>query len=101
MCKVCQQCKREFFDEERVASMSGSILGDEYTDSYFLCPICQLYTMASWRDNFTGIETMSISGPISRQEGDASIALIMRCTRPWDKKCRCEAHRTYFRDMLD
>jgi len=98
---VCQQCKHDFLNEERAASMSGSILGDEYTDAYFLCPICQLYTKVSWRDNFTGFETMSISGPIPRGEGDAAVALINRCSRPWDKKCRCEAHRTYFRDALD
>ena len=98
---ICQQCSRDFSGEKPMVSMSGSIMGDEYTDSYFLCPICQLYTMVSWRDNFTGIETMRISGPISRQEGDTRVALISRCSRSWDKKCRCEAHRIYFRDTLD
>jgi hypothetical protein len=101
MCKVCQQCDRGLSDEERVASISGSILGDEYTDVYFLCPSCQFYTIVSWRDNFTGIETMSTSGPIPRQVGDASVALISQCARSWDKKCRCKAHRAYFRDALD
>jgi len=101
MFQICQQCKRKFLDEERIASISGSIMGDEYTDSYYLCPVCQVYTVASWRDNFTGIETMSISGPISKQEGDERVALISRCPRPWEKKCRCEAHRSYFRGMLD
>jgi hypothetical protein len=101
MCKVCEKCKHEFSGEDRAASISGSILGDEYTDSWFLCPICHLYTVVSWRDNFTGIETVRVSGPISRQDGDAMVALIGRCSRPWDKKCRCEAHRTYFRGTLD
>ena len=101
MCKICQQCKREFLEDERMASMSGSVLGDECTDSYFLCPVCQLYTVVSWHDNFTGIETMSVSGPISRQRGDESVALIRQCPRPWDKKCRCEAHLAYFRNTLD
>lgn len=101
MCKICLQCRREFLNEERVASMSGSILGDECTDSFFLCPGCQHYTKISWYDNFTGIETMSTSGPISQEDGDASVALIRRCDRPWDKKCRCEAHLAYFCNTLD
>jgi hypothetical protein len=98
---VCLQCKREFLNEERIASMSGSIMGDEYTDSYFLCPVCRVYTKASWRDDFTGGETMSTSGPISRHEGDERVELISKCARPWDKKCRCAAHLAYFGNWLD
>ena len=84
-----------------MASISGSIMGDEYTDSYFLCPVCRTYTVASWRDNFTGVETMQLSGPRSKAEGDERIQLINRCDRPWDKKCRCEAHLEYFGNSLD
>jgi hypothetical protein len=76
-------------------------MGDEHRDSYFLCPRCGLYTVVSWRDNFTGVESVSLSGPESKQEGDERIALIRRCSEPWDKKCRCEAHRRYFNDTLD
>jgi hypothetical protein len=97
----CSQCQRTFGEEERVASISGSILGDEHTDSYFFCPICQVYTVASWWDNFTGVETMTVNGPLSEEEGAERIELIGRCARPWDKKCRCEAHRAYFRGTLD
>ena len=97
----CMQCKRTFLKEERVASISGSIMGDEHTDSYFLCPVCGLYTVASWWDNFTGVESKSLSGPAAKQEGDERVALIRQCSRPWDKKCRCEAHRRYFNDTLD
>jgi hypothetical protein len=81
--------------------MCGSIMGDEYTDSYFLCPVCAVYTVVSWRDNFTGVETVNSHGPLARQEGDSRVKLIRQCVRPWDKKCRCEAHRAYFRDALD
>lgn len=97
----CMQCNRSFLDEERVASMSGSIMGDEHTDSYYLCPLCDVYTVVSWWDNFTGVESRSLSGPLSKQEGDARIELIRQCSAPWDKKCRCEAHRRYFNDTLD
>ncbi len=81
--------------------MSGSIMGDEHTDSYFLCPVCGVYTVAKWWDNFTGEETMSLSGPLSKQDGDERVTLIQRCSRPWDKKCRCDAHRSYFGNALD
>ena len=81
--------------------MSGSIIGDECTDSYFLCPVCGVYTLAQWWDDFTGEETLKLAGPLSKPEGDQRIGLIRQCSRPWDKKCRCEAHRRYFNDALD
>ena len=97
----CVQCKRPFSSEDLIASMSGSIMGDEVTDSFFLCPGCGAYTKVSWWDNFTGEETMNLSGPLTRQEVDARADLIGKCSRPWDKKCRCDAHREYFNDTLD
>ncbi len=95
----CLQCQRPL--DKPVASISGSIMGDEVTDSYFLCPGCDVYTVAKWWDDFTGEETMSLSGPISKGEGKARIELIGKCSQPWDKKCRCLAHREYFNDTLD
>ena len=97
----CIQCERPFLNEERVASISGSIMGDEHTDAYFLCPVCGVYTVVSWWDNFMGIESKSVSGPLSKHEGDKTIELIMQCSEPWDKKCRCEAHMRYFNGTLD
>jgi len=97
----CRQCRRHFNAEDRIASISGSIMGDEHTDSYFICPVCNVYTIFSWWDNFTGLETVSSSGPLSKQEGDAQVDLIRKCERPWDKKCRCDTHRTYFGGSLD
>jgi hypothetical protein len=97
----CIQCKRPFSSEDCIASISGSIMGDEHTDSYFLCPECRVYTVANWRDNFTGEETMTLSGPLSKQEVDEKVGLIGKCSSPWDKKCRCETHRAYFNDALD
>ena len=97
----CIQCKRPFVAEDRIASMSGSIMGDECTDVYYLCPSCQVYTVASWRDNFTGVESMHLSGPVGKEQGEEAVAIIGRCSEPWDKKCRCEVHRLYFRDALD
>lgn len=76
-------------------------MGDECTDSYFLCPVCRVYTVAQWWDNFTGVETMEVSGPLPKRNGDERIELIKKCARPWDKKCRCDAHRAYFNNALD
>ena len=44
---------------------------------------------------------MTLSGPVSKREADERIALIRKCSRPWDKKCRCDAHRAYFHNTLD
>ena len=97
----CKQCRRPFTAEDRITSISGSIMGDESTDCYFLCPVCNVYTVVSWWDNFTGVETVRSSGPLSKHEGDAQVALIAQCSEPWNKKCRCAAHCTYFRGTLD
>lgn len=97
----CLSCNKPLANEDRVASISGSIMGDEYTDSYYLCQACQVYTVETWRERFCGDDTVSLSGPRSRQEGDKQVELIRKCSEPWDKKCRCEAHRAYFRSTLD
>jgi len=97
----CSKCRRAFQKEDRVVAISGSIMGDEHTDCYFFCPVCQLYTVAKWWDNFTGVETENVTGPLSKQEGDTLVELIRKCEEPWDKKCRCEAHVAYFRGTLD
>ncbi len=97
----CVRCNRPLRAEERVASISGSIMGDEHTDSYFLCPGCGVYTVEQVWDNFTGEETVTVSGPLSKEEGDGRVSLIRKCSEPWDKKCHCPAHRSYFNDTLD
>ena len=76
-------------------------MGDEHTDVYFLCPACSRYTVAEWWDNFTGVETVTVSGPLSKEQGDRRVALIRKCAEPWDKKCRCDAHRDCFNNTLD
>ena len=97
----CAQCAQPLSAADRIASISASIMGDEHTDSYFLCASCRVYTVVRWWDNFTGVESVSRSGPLPKSTGDAEVALIGRCSRPWDKSCRCDAHRTYFRGTLD
>ncbi len=97
----CTHCKRVFAEDDRVVSIAGSIMGDEHCDVYFLCPACNLYSVAEWWDNFTGVETCKVSGPLSKEEGDKRVKLIRMCAEPWDKTCRCDAHRAYFNDTLD
>jgi hypothetical protein len=100
----CVKCGREFAwkgTDELVASISGSIMGDEYIESYFFCGACGVYTVEVYQDQFSGEESASVQGPISKEDGDAKVALIRQCTTPWDKKCRCSAHVAYFDGSLD
>jgi hypothetical protein len=97
----CKKCGHPFAAQDRIASISGSIMGDEHTESYFLCPACDVYTVISWWDNFTGVETVSSSGPLEREKGDTQVGLIEKCRRPWDKHCRCASHTAYFGGSLD
>jgi len=100
----CLQCGTDLVEEgaERpVASISGSIMGDEYIESYFLCSLCQTYTVEVCHDRFLGEEEIFFKGPLSRAKGDANVALIRRCDEPWNKKCRCSAHQEYFDGALD
>src|SRR5512137_76845 len=97
----CSQCGRQFDKEELLASISGSVMGDEYTDSYYFCSQCEVYTVEIYHDRFLGEDDVSIRGPVSKSEGDAKVELIRQCPEPWDKKCRCEAHRSYFQGWLD
>ncbi len=100
----CAKCGLELDDRKpgaRVASISGGIMGDEYIDTWYLCPACDHYTVDDYHDAFLGESVIRVRGPFSRAEGDAWVALIRGCERPWDKKCRCPAHREYFNDALD
>jgi hypothetical protein len=76
-------------------------MGDEQTESYYLCPSCGVYTVEVCDDRFCGEETISFRGPLAREEGERQVALIRQCPEPWDKKCRCPAHREYFAGWLD
>jgi hypothetical protein len=81
--------------------MSGSIMGDEYTDTFFFCDSCGVYTVESAYEPFLGEGDVAYRGPVPREEGEEDVRLIKKCAEPWNKKCRCEAHRSYFRGQLD
>jgi hypothetical protein len=98
------QCHREVGGEggkQPVAAISGSINGDETTDVYYRCESCDAYTVLVVQEPFLGEEQESTRGPLTAAEGEAAVALISRCDTPWDKKCRCAAHKEYFGDVLD
>ncbi|RLB81111.1 MAG: hypothetical protein DRH15_06985 [Deltaproteobacteria bacterium] len=100
----CLQCGKELGGERvdgSVPYISASIIGDEYTESYYLCPDCRVYTVEIYRDRFSGEDTISLAGPISESEGRAKIEIIKQCPEPWNKQCRCKAHRSYFGKWLD
>ena len=96
----CSQCGGDLEQQGmpgRVASIAGSIMGDECIESYFFCGRCGVYTLEIYWDMFAGEESVSINGPIPKAEGDAAVELIRQCSAPWDKKCRCPAHVAYFK----
>ena len=96
----CSQCQNEIAGD-CVACIAGSIMGDEYSEAYFLCERCGVYTVEIYHARFLDEESVSLRGPVSKEEGDAKLQLIKQCSEPWEKKCRCEAHRAYFGDCLD
>lgn len=97
----CSGCGRPFDPAERVALISGKVMGDECTDCYYWCERCGVYTVRLYRDVFCGEETWTDSKPISKEEGDRRLALIRRCPEPWRERCQCDAHREYFGGWLD
>lgn len=100
----CSKCKREFdkqAGDRSIASISGSIMGDEYIESFYFCSQCGVYTVKIYHDRFLGEDEVFIKGPVTKEEGDAKVELIRQCSEPWNKKCRCEAHQSYFQGALD
>lgn len=100
----CSQCGRDFDPSDPhqpVASISGSIMGDEQTESYFFCRLCGVYTVEVYYDRFLGEDEVTVRGPLLKEQGDEKVALIRECPESWDKKCRCKAHQTYFQGCLD
>ncbi len=100
----CSQCGRELEGDVKVsplASISGSVMGDEYTESFFFCPSCEVYTVEIIHDRFAGDQSVSFRGPVAKSEGDVQIEAIKQCSEPWNKTCRCQGHRQYFGDSLD
>jgi len=100
----CSKCGETLDDGDqgaRVASICGGVMGDEYIETYYFCERCQVYTVEVYHDRFSGEDSISIRGPIAREEGEAKIEIIRRCPKPGSKRCRCEAHREYFGNWLD
>jgi hypothetical protein len=100
----CQSCGATPDSPEvfaRVASISGSIMGNEHIESLYYCRRCGCYTLERYIDYFDGRESSSIEGPISQEKGDLMVAIISRCKTPYEKRCRCSAHLEYFGGSLD
>ena len=82
----CSQCRRDFDQKAGgrcVASISGSILGDEYIESYYFCNQCEVYTVEIYHDRFLGEDEVSVRGPVPKSEGNAEVELIRECSEPW------------------
>ena len=100
----CSKCGQELDGKEkanRLASISGSIMGDEYIETFYFCNACGVYTVEIYHDRFSGEDSVALRGPVAKAEGDKQVRLIRQCKEPWNKKCRCKAHRAYFGSGLD
>lgn len=97
----CVRCRKEFEEKDRAASISGRIMGDDCTDSYYWCSVCGVYTLRMLREIFAGPDTESAGSLIEKEEGERRLEIIRRCAEPWNERCRCEAHREYFGRWLD
>jgi hypothetical protein len=101
---ICARCGRKLdgdgFDGQPV-SISAEIMGDEYTHSYYRCSQCRSYTVRVYYDRFLGNEEESAGVSLTKEEGDVKVRMISECPEPWNKKCRCPAHRAFFGDSLD
>ncbi len=100
-CNCCGRDLAEKSGKNVIASISGSIMGDELIETFFHCPECDAYTLEICHDRFCGETTTRIEGPYSLADIEDKIALINQCDEPWNKKCRCEAHKKYFDGWLD
>lgn len=95
----CTQCNQDL--QKPIICISGSQFGDENTDCYYFCSKCGVYTLEHELDVFGGETSSTFEGPVNIEDGEKAIALIQKCTEPWNKKCRCPVHMEYFRGNLD
>jgi hypothetical protein len=99
----CLKCKNDLDQPKKnalAASITGSVMGDEYTESYYYCEDCKVYTVKIGHDQMSD-DDASFRGPLTKSEGDEDVKLIKHCPTPWDKKCRCDTHTFYFGEWLD
>lgn len=100
-CAKCEKVLAKDAQGEPIPFICGSIMGDEYIESWYFCPSCQMYSVENYHDRFMGEDSISITGPIDKTTGDARISIIKRCPEPSNKRCRCPAHKEYFGSFLD
>ena len=89
----CKKCRATL--PKPVAGISTCPRGDEEIYSWFLCPLCDLWTVERYLDVFMGDDFVTTEGPYVRGVGDAAVAKIRKCQTPHDKMCDCDVHRTW------
>ena len=92
----CLACKKVLDDRHKKAGISISVMGDEYTYTYYLCDDCNKYTVEAFRDRFLGEDSVSSMGPFDRPTGDDGVRLIKACKTPYDKHCECPSHKALY-----
>lgn len=97
----CSLCGNDLKPENLKAAISGSVMGDEYTDVFFFCVDCDVYTKISCREKFGGEDIYYPAETVTREEGDEKVKFIKQCQDPTEKRCRCPIHREWFGSWLD
>jgi len=94
----CSQCGAELSRDGQSpeALICADVFGDEYIESYYLCPTCDVYTVEVFRDCFFGDPKVMVRGPVPKPKGAAAVDLIDTCPDPLRKNCQCKAHRAVF-----
>jgi len=93
----CTKCGAKVSGSE--VCISAELSGDEYTECWYLCGKCHVYSVESFTEQFAGDEKSRVEGPIPKEEGDRKVALAKQCDTPREKKCDCPAHKKYFEGM--
>jgi hypothetical protein len=93
----CKKCGAGI--PENPVCISAELSGDEYTECWYFCGKCGVYSVESFTEPFADEETTRVEGPIPKDEGDKKVALARQCETPWEKKCDCDAHKEYFKGM--
>jgi predicted RNA-binding Zn-ribbon protein involved in translation (DUF1610 family) len=97
----CSHCGQELSAADRAASMSARIMGDEYTETVFVCPACGEHTLTVDRDVFCGEERRGGGQRLTRERAAGILKLMRGCGTPWDGRCHCKSHMEYFDGRID
>jgi hypothetical protein len=91
---VCAKCGKGIPGDG--VCITGEVYGDEYSDCWYFCESCSVYTLNAFYEPFMGDGETEVRGPFPKEQGDYKISVIRKCASPHDDRCECPAHKEYF-----